>query len=312
MQRARMLAAALEVVEDVGYRQMTVSRVAERAMASRKSFYDLFADREDCFFALFEAILAQIRGAVCEAYRRGSDWGEGVRLALQRLLIVVEDQPTLARVCVIESLSGGARIVALRAKTFKEFTQMVELGRIDGTEPPSLTAEVIVGGILTVLYEQLLSNDGRQATELLDQIVSLVILPYRGEDAARREESAAAPPQRQQLARRAVHVPEAHPPAGLNVRVTYRTLHVLTAIKQRPGATNRAIADAAGGVDPGQISKLLRRLSGLDLIENRGGGEATSRANAWWLTRRGQQVEQANRLAATKREHSLGRLFAER
>jgi AcrR family transcriptional regulator/DNA-binding MarR family transcriptional regulator len=310
MQRERMLAAALDVVEDVGFRQMTVSRVSERAMASRKSFYDLFADREDCFLTLFEAILSQIRRTVCEAYRRGDDWSESVRLALQQLLIVVEDQPILARVCVVESLIGGARIAALHAKMCEELMQMVELGRGDEKEPPDLTAKMIVGGILSVLHERLVGNDGRQASELLDQIVSLVVLPYRGVDAARREQSSAVAPQRQQVARRAVRVPGVHPPAVLNMRVTCRTLHVLMAIKQRPGSNNRAIADAAGGMDPGQISKLLRRLSGLDLIENRRDVEATSQANVWWLTTLGRQVEQANGLLAAEREQSLDRLFA--
>lgn len=51
IQRSRMLAAALEAVEEVGYGRMTVAQVISRAKVSRKTFYDVFADREDCFLA---------------------------------------------------------------------------------------------------------------------------------------------------------------------------------------------------------------------------------------------------------------------
>jgi len=50
----------------------------------------------------------------------------------------------------------------------------------------------------------------------------------------------------------------------------YRTLRVLQAIRERPGSTNRQLADAAGIEDEGQASKLLKRWQGLGLIENTG------------------------------------------
>ena len=54
IQRSRMLAATLEAVEAVGYGRMTVAQVIGRAKVSRKTFYDVFADREDCFLAAFD------------------------------------------------------------------------------------------------------------------------------------------------------------------------------------------------------------------------------------------------------------------
>ncbi len=51
IQRSRMLAAAIEAVEEVGYARMTVAQVISRAKVSRKTFYDVFIDREDCFLA---------------------------------------------------------------------------------------------------------------------------------------------------------------------------------------------------------------------------------------------------------------------
>ena len=66
--------------------------------------------------------------------------------------------------------------------------------------------------------------------------------------------------------------------------LTYRTARVLTAIAERPGASNRAVADAAGISDEGQISRLLRRLEGRGWVENSGEGHTKGKPNAWSLT----------------------------
>src|SRR6202795_1392111 len=72
IQRSRMLAAALEAVEEVGYARMTVAQVIGRAKVSRKTFYDVFADREDCFLAALEQSVSQVGLAAREAYERES------------------------------------------------------------------------------------------------------------------------------------------------------------------------------------------------------------------------------------------------
>ncbi len=79
------------------------------------------------------------------------------------------------------------------------------------------------------------------------------------------------------------------------MRLTYRTLLVLSAIAEAPGASNRQVADVAGVHDQGQISKLLSRLERLGLIENTGAGQPNGEPNAWTLTTKGVQVEQALR-----------------
>ena len=70
-----MLAAAVEAVEEVGYARMTVAQVIGRARVSRKTFYDVFADREDCFLAAFDQAIAQARAARDKRPTRGSRAG---------------------------------------------------------------------------------------------------------------------------------------------------------------------------------------------------------------------------------------------
>src|ERR1700758_4649794 len=102
IQRARMLAAAVDTVQEVGYARMTVAQVISRARVSRKTFYDVFADREDCFLAAFEQALSQARLIAEGAYAGESSWRGGVRAALARLLMFMDEEPGLAKLCIVE------------------------------------------------------------------------------------------------------------------------------------------------------------------------------------------------------------------
>src|ERR1700758_4415655 len=86
IQRARMLAAAVDTVQEVGYARMTVAQVIARARVSRKTFYDVFADREDCFLAAFSQALERARQEVSAAYEAESAWRDSIRAGLARLL----------------------------------------------------------------------------------------------------------------------------------------------------------------------------------------------------------------------------------
>ena len=79
------------------------------------------------------------------------------------------------------------------------------------------------------------------------------------------------------------------------MRLTYRTVRVLTFVGEHPGASNREVAEGAGIADQGQISKLLTRLERLRLVRNLGEGQIKGAANEWYLTDRGGQVERATR-----------------
>ena len=128
--------------------------------------------------------------------------------------------------------------------------------------------------------------------ELTGSLMGMIVLPYLGPTAARRELGRAAPAPAHTRA-----LKPADPLRDVHMRLTYRTVRVLTAVAALGGQgshpSNREIGLAAGMQDQGQISKLLTRLSKLGLIENTPVGQARGAPNAWTLTKKGQEIENA-------------------
>jgi AcrR family transcriptional regulator/DNA-binding MarR family transcriptional regulator len=292
-----MLAAAVDAVDDVGYAGMTVAQVIGRARVSRKTFYDVFADREDCFLGAFEQALDQAAELVGEAYRSQDSWQEGMRAGLSRLLALMDDEPALAKLCVVEALAAGDRVLARRAALMEELARTIDEGRSMPSarlNPPALTAEGVVGALFGVLHTRVLEKRREPLHELLGPLMSMIVLPYLGTRAAGREVGRSVPrPPRATESRPRTR--DSDPLGGLKMRLTYRTVKVLMVIADRPGASNREIAQRSGIVDQGQISKLLTRLARLELVENLGDGQEKGAANAWHLTSRGAAVERATR-----------------
>lgn len=296
-QRGRLVSAAVEVVEEIGYSRMTVAHVIGRAKVSRKTFYEFFADREDCFLAAFEQALSQPRLRASEAYEGEAGWREGIRSALATLLLFIDEEPARARLCVIEALGAGERVLERRSQLLAELAEVIDRGRLAtraNRNPPEITAEGVVGAIFAVVHTRVLEGGKESLTDLLGPLMSMIVLPYLGATAANRE-----------LSRPPLEIPRRNRSRGLarsrdlleglNMRLTYRTVRVLTVIAEHPRASNREIAEGSGIVDQSQISKLLTRLAGLSLVENHGEGQEKGTVNAWQLTARGAQVERAAR-----------------
>ncbi|MHB8234204.1 MAG: TetR/AcrR family transcriptional regulator, partial [Solirubrobacteraceae bacterium] len=191
-----MLAAALEAVEEVGYARMTVAQVIGRAKVSRKTFYDVFADREDCFLAALEGAAGQVGALVREAYDGELAWRDGVRAGLTELLMFLDEEPALARLFLVEALGAGPRVLERRAQLLEELAEVVDRGRFVTNavrEPPQVAAEGVVGAVFAVLHTRALEDGGERFAALLGSLMNIVVLPYLGARVAGRELARSAP-----------------------------------------------------------------------------------------------------------------------
>jgi AcrR family transcriptional regulator/DNA-binding MarR family transcriptional regulator len=304
IQRARILAAMTEVAAEQGAANVTVAHVVARSGVSRRTFYELFEDREACFLAAFDDATARIAARVVPAYEAEKRWQGRVRAGLLALLESLDGEPEMGRLCIVETLAAGPRALERRAGILEAVMWAVDEGRGEGRgkEYPPMAAEGVVGAVCSVLHARLvqLTPAGRPPAgcspvvrpgafvELLNPLMGMVVLPYLGAAAASRELKRPMPPRSERPLGGG-----RDPLRELDMRLTYRTVRVLTAAAQAPGASNRQLADAAGVHDQGQISKLLARLKTLGLIENIGAGPVKGEPNAWQLTAKGRHIDQA-------------------
>jgi hypothetical protein len=210
---------------------------------------------------------------------------------LSELLAFFDEQPHMARLLIVEWLASGPRALERRRQVLDTIAGGIDEGRLSrsgATPPPELAAEAVVGSVVSVLHGRLTSSEPpEQLLEMLNPLMSIIVLPYLGTVAARKELGWKLPkPSSDNGARGA---PE-DPLKGLDMRITYRTMRVLAAVASQPGSSNRTIARAAGIDDQGQISRLLMRLRKLGLLENNG-HPAKGEANAWYLTVKGRKVD---------------------
>jgi AcrR family transcriptional regulator len=301
IQRSRLLAAAASVVDERGFSHTTVAHITERARVSRRTFYDLFDDREDCLLVVFEDAVGLVRREVLAAGAESLDWRERVRSGLWAILSFLDREPVLARVCVVQTLRSGTRPLERREEVLAELARVLDGGRGEsarGGACPPLTAEGLVGAVSSILYGRLSRHAPEPLTSLFGELMEMIVLPYLGPAAARKEHARAAPvtlPMSETSGTQAgILVGDGHgdrdPLAELPMRLTYRTARALEAVADSPGVSNRAIGEHAGITDQGQISRLLSRLQRLGLVANGGEGHMRGEANAWRLTQTGQRV----------------------
>ena len=296
VQRARMLAAMAQVASERGASNVTVAHVVARSGVSRRTFYELFGDRDECFLAAFDAAVERIAAVVVPAWRDGGSWRERIRGSLIELLSFLDDDPVTGRLVVVESLGAGRLILERRGRVLAQMIAFVDEGRDEakgGSGPAPLVAEGVAGAVFSVIHARMLAGDRRPLLELAGPLMSTIVLPYLGPAAARRELERPVPKASSNSRRTS-----SDPLRELDMRLTDRTMRVLIAAAGSPGSSNRAVADGAGITDQGQISKLLHRLERLGLVENIGGGARRGEPNAWRLTARGVAVERAIRESA--------------
>jgi AcrR family transcriptional regulator len=296
VQRQRLLAATADVVAERGLPQVTVAHIVARSNVSRRTFYDLFADREACFLAAFDDAIEQAAPLVLAAWAGAQGWRERVRAGLSAILEFLDDKPELRSLLIVDALGAGPDALARRARVLAQMITFVDTGRGEvksGREPPPLTAEGTVGAVLSIVHARALIRDPAPLIGLLNPLMGMIVLPYHGPAAARRELMRPVPP-----ARGRSRAPRRDLLDGLDMRLTYRTVRVLSALAPRPGASNREIAEHAGIADQGQISKLLHRLKTLGLIHNTA-PDNKGHPNAWTLTPHGTRIEQSLRIDHT-------------
>jgi AcrR family transcriptional regulator len=301
MQRSRLLRAAVSAIDELGWSATAVTHISGRARVSRRTFYELFSDREDCLRAVLEYAVEQVTTELEVGDVGALPWRERTRMGLWTVLCFFDREPALARLCVVESARGSRGVLEWRERLLTRAARLIDEGRGESAragECSPVTAEGLVGATLSILYARLLRGDPEPLSELLGELMSMIVLPYLGPGGARRERTRPAPDCPASVSSGVPRGIGATPDERLRdipMRLTYRTALVLEAVAEHPGISNRVVSEYAEISDQGQVSKLLARLERIGLLANTGEGQAKGESNAWQLTPVGHGVTQSIR-----------------
>jgi AcrR family transcriptional regulator len=289
VQRAKILAAISAIIASEGAERANVSRIVRRAGVQRGAFYEQFSGRDDALLALVEHAIGRTTAAVRDATEEEAGWLGTTRAGLIAMLELFESEPNLGRLCLVHSRHPHPSMRRLRRATLALLAQHVSRAGRGGRERSrAIAAEGIVAGVAGILESRLEERRAPRLTELAGELMAFIVLPYRGARAAQAERTS----MRAHRWRRS-DTNGVSPAPRTSLRMTYRTMRVLATIRDRPGLSNLDVAEQAGIADQGQISKLLKRLHEIGLIENTGGGQELGAANAWRLTDEGRRVERS-------------------
>jgi AcrR family transcriptional regulator len=187
-QRGRMLDAMAEAVASKGYAGTTVADVVAGAGVSRKTFYEHFRDKEECFLAAFDAGVDVLLAAIVAAKPVGEPtWLELMRVRVRAYLDTLASQPAFARTFLIEVFAAGPRALERRAEVLQRFAQLfrdlhVEARRQFPELPPVPEPLYIaaVGAINELVSD--FTREGRTAElpELEETLVYLQVALFAG------------------------------------------------------------------------------------------------------------------------------------
>jgi AcrR family transcriptional regulator len=293
MQRRRLLDAMAQMAAGEGFRRVTVGGLCARAAVSPSALRELFGGLDGCFLALLERVMERSTTLVTEAFEAEPSWQDGVLAGLEALLVFLDSEPVLARICLVEALAGPHEAAELRMRLFAALRPLLDRAReqlAPEQQPQQLAARATVALVVGVLQEHLLGSEEPAFIELLGDLTGLVVAQYLGISEARGQAergNARAEVVAQELTMRPVEAQVRIPKEIRHARAQRRRL-CLAYLAENPGASNQAIAVGIELSHLGQLSTALSRLDHMGLLVKQAGG--AGRPNAWWLSPYGEQV----------------------
>lgn len=187
-QRERLAAAMIATVAERGYHATTIAHIAELAGISRRTFYGYFSDKEACFSDTYEMVAEFLLGAMAEEGESEKRWAPRVRAELAALLAVFAANPDLARFALAAPPAAGGEIAAKYRSFLDRLLAALTEGRPGNTRRPSEAAEHgVAGGTAALIVDKVAAGEGEQLTELVPDLVELVLTPYLGRKRAVKE-----------------------------------------------------------------------------------------------------------------------------
>ncbi len=195
-QRERMLLATAELVAERGYQKTTIELIAKTARVALVTFYEHFANKEECFLAAFDESVEAAGEVFVEMVDTEQPWVDQIAAGLEVFLEMVVTERSRAKLCIVESQAAGGEALARYQGMLESVAPKLREGR-DLNQRTSRLPEglevAIVGGLMWLVHQRLVADRVDDLKGLLPEMLQVTLTPYVGEvEAARAAEAAQA------------------------------------------------------------------------------------------------------------------------
>ncbi|HUB56603.1 MAG TPA: helix-turn-helix domain-containing protein [Mycobacterium sp.] len=185
--RRRLLDGLAASIGERGYRATTVADIVRHARTSKRTFYDQFPSKEQCFLELLHADVQRLADEIRTAVDPNANWQNQIRQAVEAYVGHIESQPaiTLSWIRELPSMEEAAARPYQRRGMHLLTSLLIGLTGSPGFQQaglPPLTrplAVILLGGLheLTALTVE----DGHSLREMVEPAVhaSVALLGYR-------------------------------------------------------------------------------------------------------------------------------------
>jgi AcrR family transcriptional regulator len=188
-QRERLIAGLAEAVAENGYSSTTIAHITRHAAVSRRTFYEHFNSKDECFVDAYDTVMTELSERVENAFRQEDEWPRAVRAGLAAMLEFLAAEPNLARLAMVESLVAGPVVVERYDAAIQGLVPYLQAGR-EGRSKAVLerlsptTEEALVGGMVSLISRRIIAGQATELEELLPDLVEFALTPYIGSEDA--------------------------------------------------------------------------------------------------------------------------------
>lgn len=205
-QRLRLLEAMAELVAERGYAAVTIGEIATRAGTAKRTFYDHFPDKLQCYLAAVDEITGALVPSVARFFAAPGTVRERCASSLRGYLELLASMPGARKVFYLEAMTSGPEAIGRRIEMQLALARQIaglsrEAARAgEGHEITEQHALGVVGALHTLIFHQVHRHGPERLHELIADVVPLAVAFLTARVAAPAPAPAGAPPRRKRSA----------------------------------------------------------------------------------------------------------------
>jgi AcrR family transcriptional regulator len=191
VQRRRLFEAAATEFARSGYAEASAEAISRAAGMSKATFYEHFANKEECILALFDMAATEVLRAMAEgAAGGGKDPVERLRGGLRAFLTILAEHPNESQTLLVEIIGAGPRAAQRRDEVFARFAQAIEAENAAAAQAGTLAelaspddAFALVGAVAELASRQVrlgMPADVRELEPVIERLMLGVMAPPGG------------------------------------------------------------------------------------------------------------------------------------